>query len=213
MWGLTVNSKHTYTDYGLGCTSCTLSPPEPRIYTVDIPGADGVLDTTAARGRVTYKNRTLTAEFDKLYNSRAAFESACAALNTAMHGRAVTIVMDGDAAHYLTGRAKWQHSADGNTGLHTLTVDCAPYRMRAAETVEVYTVTDSLEITLQNAQKAVIPLFETEDTGMRVSFKTATYSLLTGGCSIPEICLAEGANTLTLLGSGTVTVRYREGEL
>ena len=64
MWGLTINDKHTFDDFGLCCLSCTLDPPEPRLYTIDIPGADGVLDATAARGRVTYKNRTLTAEFD-----------------------------------------------------------------------------------------------------------------------------------------------------
>lgn len=70
MWGLTINDKHTFDDFGLCCLSCTLDPPEPRLYTIDIPGADGVLDATAARGRVTYKNRTLTAEFDCVYESR-----------------------------------------------------------------------------------------------------------------------------------------------
>lgn len=48
MWGLTINDKHTFDDFGLCCLSCTLDPPEPRLYTIDIPGADGVLDATAA---------------------------------------------------------------------------------------------------------------------------------------------------------------------
>lgn len=46
MWGLTINDKHTFDDFGLCCLSCTLDPPEPRLYTIDIPGADGVLDAT-----------------------------------------------------------------------------------------------------------------------------------------------------------------------
>lgn len=78
MWGLTINDKHTFDDFGLCCLSCTLDPPEPRLYTIDIPGADGVLDATAARGRVTYKNRTLTAEFDCVYESRTSYDAACA---------------------------------------------------------------------------------------------------------------------------------------
>ena len=213
MWGLTINGKHTGADWGLGCTSCTLTAPEPRTYSIDIPGADGVLDTTAARGRVTYRNRTLTAVFVRVYANRAAFDAACAALNTAYHGRTVTVTLDSDAAHTLSGRAKWQHDADGFAGTHTLTVDCAPYRMATAETEQTFEVSGELAITLQNAQKAVIPVFDTEAEGMAVKLPTgAQYTILqTGGCTIPEICLQEGANPMTLIGTGSVAIRYREG--
>lgn len=215
MWGLTINGKHTGADWGLGCTSCTLTAPEPRTYSIDIPGADGVLDTTAARGRVTYRNRTLTAVFERVYASRAAFDAACAALNTAYHGRTVTVTLDSDAAHTLSGRAKWQHDADGFAGTHTLTVDCAPYRMAAAETAQTFEVSGELAITLQNAQKAVIPVFDTEAEGMAVKLPTgAQYTILqTGGYTIPEVCLQEGANPMTLIGTGSVAIRYREGVL
>lgn len=129
MWGLTINDKHTFDDFGLCCLSCTLDPPEPRLYTIDIPGADGVLDATAARGRVTYKNRTLTAEFDCVYESRTSYDTACAVLNTAHHGRLVELLTDSDPQHVLTGRAAWEHTVDGLAATHTLTVDCQPYRM------------------------------------------------------------------------------------
>ena len=52
MWGLTINGKHAGTDWGLGCTSCTLTAPEPRTYSIDIPGADG--DVTVC-GKDRYK--------------------------------------------------------------------------------------------------------------------------------------------------------------
>ena len=52
MWGLTINGKHTGADFGLGCTSCALTAPEPRTYSIDIPGADGVLDTRSEERRV-----------------------------------------------------------------------------------------------------------------------------------------------------------------
>lgn len=215
MWGLTINGKHTGVDFGLGCTSCTLTPPEPRTYSIDIPGADGVLDTTAARGRVTYKNRTLTAVFEHIYASRADFDAACAALNGAHHGQAVTILLDSDTAHMLSGRAKWQHESDGFAGTHTLTVDCAPYRMAIRETVQTFTVVGEKSVVLQNAQKAVIPVWETAVMGMAVRLPGgAQYTILqTGSYTIPEICLQAGENPMTLVGTGSVTVRYREGVL
>ena len=141
MWGLTINDKHTFDDFGLCCLSCTLDPPEPRLYTIDIPGADGVLDATAARGRVTYKNRTLTAEFDCVYESRTSYDAACAALNTAHHGRLVELLTDSDPQHVLTGRAAWEHTVDGLAATHTLTVDCQPYRMALLPTEKTYVLT------------------------------------------------------------------------
>ena len=141
MWGLTINDKHTFDDFGLCCLSCTLDPPEPRLYTIDIPGADGVLDATAARGRVTYKNRTLTAEFDCVYESRTSYDAACAALNTAHHGRLVELLTDSDPRHVLTGRAAWEHTVDGLAATHTLTVDCQPYRMALLPTEKTYVLT------------------------------------------------------------------------
>lgn len=215
MWGLTINDKHTFDDFGLCCLSCTLDQPEPRLYTIDIPGADGVLDATAARGRVTYKNRTLTAEFDCVYQTRASYDAACATLNTAHHGRQVEIIMDSDPQHVLTGRAAWEHTVDGLAATHTLTVDCQPYRMANAETAQTFEVSGELAIVLQNAQKAVIPVFDTEAGGMAVKLPTgAQYTILqTGGYTIPEVCLQEGANPMTLIGTGRVAIRYREGVL
>ena len=87
--------------------------------------------------------------------------------------------------------------------------------MAAAETEQTYTVDGELAITLQNAQKAVIPVFDTEASGMAVKLPTgAQYTILqTGGYTIPEICLQEGANPMTLIGTGSVAIRYREGVL
>lgn len=216
MWGLTINDKHTFDDFGLCCLSCTLDPPEPRLYTIDIPGADGVLDATAARGRVTYKNRTLTAEFDCVYESRTSYDAACAALNTAHHGRLVELLTDSDPQHVLTGRAAWEHTVDGLAATHTLTVDCQPYRMALSPTEKTYVLTgEELPIALLNAQKAVIPEFVTDAAGMTVKTASGTqYTVMkTGGYTIPEIYLSEGVNIFTLNGTGTMTIRYREGVL
>lgn len=212
-WGLIINGKHTFTDYGLGCSSCELTAPTPRTYSIDIPGADGDLDTTAARGRVTYKNRTLTAVLECHYPDRASYDAACASLNTDFHGRSAVIVLDSDAEHYLTGRIAMEHSSNGSFGTHTLTAECQPYRMHMTETVRPVSVATSQEVTLLNSQKAVIPVFETTASNMRVQVGTSIYSIRTGSFSIPEVYLSEGINKLTLLGTGTVTIRYREGDL
>ena len=64
MQGLTIGEKHTYRDFGLRMLSCTVSPPEPRIEEIDIPGRDVPLDVSEFFGEIIYKPRTLTAVFD-----------------------------------------------------------------------------------------------------------------------------------------------------
>ena len=74
---------------------------------------------------------------------------------------------------------------------------------------------EELPIALLNAQKAVIPEFVTDAAGMTVKTAAGTqYTIMkTGGYTIPEIYLSEGVNTFTLNGTGTMTIRYREGVL
>lgn len=83
-------------------------------------------------------------------------------------------------------------------------------------TEKTYILTgEELPIALLNAQKAVIPEFVTDASGMTVKTASGTqYTIMkTGGYTIPEIYLSEGVNTFTLNGTGTMTIRYREGVL
>ena len=62
---LIVDGTDLTTKYGLILADgYALDPPEPKTYTVDIPGGDGVIDLTdSLLGDTAYKNRKMELEF------------------------------------------------------------------------------------------------------------------------------------------------------
>lgn len=64
MNGVTFGTKHSYKDFGLILSSKTISLPKPKIKTVEVPGADGVIDLTEClTDDVKYQNRPLSFTF------------------------------------------------------------------------------------------------------------------------------------------------------
>lgn len=60
MNGITFGTKHTYDDWGLVLTNKALGLPTPKTSSVDIEGADGVIDTSEVLcGEIKFNNRIL----------------------------------------------------------------------------------------------------------------------------------------------------------
>jgi hypothetical protein len=96
-----------------------------------------------------------------------------------------------------------------------VTARVSPYKLKQAETVLEYQLSRTAQtIVLQNSRKSVSPYIETSDDNVTVIFGLTTYTFEKAGqYSIPEILLVMGDNVLTAAGTGTITFRYREGDL
>ena len=57
------NGQDSYADFGLIRSNAEIGSPAPKTSTVDVEGADGVLDFTEYFGEVLYENRELTFDF------------------------------------------------------------------------------------------------------------------------------------------------------
>lgn len=136
MYGVTFNGKHSLRDYGLYLsTRPIIGNPEPRLYQLEIPGRDGLLDLTkSVTGTVTYSNRTLEFEFAsmKTIAEQVALRNA---LNNDLHGKEVKVILDEDSNYYYSGRAsvEWYESADWKTKCR-VTVDAEPYKRKTTLT-------------------------------------------------------------------------------
>ena len=76
----------------------TLEPPEPKTYTVDIPGGNGVIDLTEAlTGDVAYKNRKQ--EFTFAVIDVKNFEKVKTEVSNFLHGRAFDYTMTMDPGY------------------------------------------------------------------------------------------------------------------
>lgn len=112
----------------------TLEPPEPKTYTVDIPGGNGVIDLTEVlTGDVAYKNRKQ--EFTFAVIDVKNFEKVKTEVSNFLHGRAFDYTMTMDPGYTYHGRFtvdSYSHAAyaNGLLGQFKVKVDANPYKLK-----------------------------------------------------------------------------------
>lgn len=149
--GITFDGLHSYNDFGLWLAERPdKGSPEPKLNTVEISGADGIIDLTEANaGEVKFTNRAMKFLFSAMVDvpDQAAFE---AQIMNALHGKVFKrIILDEDPDWYYNGRVgvtfknikPWKLQCE-------ITVDAAPYAMAIDNTlVDLNPSNPSIEIT------------------------------------------------------------------
>lgn len=212
MKGIKFGNYHSWDDFSLILNGKEIEAPSPKVETVDIPGGDGVLDYTEYFGGVKYNNRKLKFNFSTIV-SQSEFLDLFSAIQNAIHGQKMKIILDDDPDFYYFGRVtvdSWK--ADKNVGKITIECDCEPYKYKLNKTTVTNVVTDSAELTFANSRKPAVPAI-TLTAAAQISFSGSTYALGAGTTTSGEIVFSQGNNVLTITGSTTITVEYQEGEL
>ena len=126
----------------------TLSPPEPKLYTVDIPGGNGSIDLTEAlNGDVVYNNRKQEFTFyivdlkdkESIYTEERYFEKIKMEVSNLLHGRSydyvLTMDVNREAYQYYRYHGRFSVSgythgsyANGLVGIIKLSIDAEPYK-------------------------------------------------------------------------------------
>ena len=211
MNGITFGNYHSYDDLSLILSSKTIGSPSVKTETIDIPGADGVLDFTEFFGEAKYNNRTLKFEFSsvELWSEQLAQDST---IKNALHGKKLKITLDDDPDFYFMGRISvgdWTN--DKNIGKLIITCDCEPWKYKQALTTIQKTVSGSESITLSNLRRSVSPMITTDAT-ITIAWTGGSASLNPGtDLVIPELVLKEGNTAITITGTANVTFKYRKG--
>jgi hypothetical protein len=209
-------SKHTADDWDLIMSEKVITYPAPRKKTVDMDDRDGVLDQTEVmRGRVSYKNRALSFTF-----TCTAHQSTWADLRSEIagfiHGKRLLIVDPDTPNHYYVGRCELQEPTFIGEAIMfiTVTVDADPYRLSNTETTVSKSVSAGDTVSLINSSMPVVPTI-TVSANMTIAFGNFSSSLTSGSTyQIPEITLENGTNTISITaGSGTITIKYRQGAI
>lgn len=221
MNGVKFDTKHSYDDLDLILSSKTIGSPSVKITTVDIPGADGVLDFTEFFGEPKYNNRTLTFEFRsiKAFSAQLAQDSS---VKNALHGKKMKIVLDDDPNYYFYGRVSvgdWE--SENNIGKVTITCDCDPYKRKQTVTTATFTATTTEQTgTITNSGRmTVVPTVEVsastegEEVSVTLQFDEGSISLGAGTYTLDNFALKQGTHTIKYSGTGTIKFTFREGEL
>lgn len=182
---------HTWKDWSLIPTSRPLiSPSEPKNSTIEINGADGVIDASESLTKwPLYNNRTgqwtfFVTDYDDhsdtildnndteiLDNEKdpiratvvSSWQDMYTRLLNAIHGKMLVVVLDDDPDYFYKGRFKisqWVSSNDGSLSGVTISYDVFPYKMKKSNT-GIYIQEKNPSIEIVGGRQPFIPYIYT----------------------------------------------------
>lgn len=178
----------------------TLEPPEPKTYTVDIPGGNGVIDLTEAlTGDVAYKNRKQ--EFTFAVIDVKNFEKVKTEVSNFLHGRAFDYTMTMDPGYTYHGRFSvdsYSHEAyaNGLLGQFKVTVDANPYKLKEHCTYKLNATGGKL-YRFESGRRPVHPVLECAQPCF-VAFKGVETLIPAGTYRLNDIVFNNGINEIYL---------------
>lgn len=201
--------KHSSSDFDLEFISYALNFPEPKTSYTEIEGGNGSIDHTEVFGKIFYKDRKLTLNFE----SKAGFDNSIRKIATFLHGKTAKITIYDDMDFYFLGRISFnKYTSDRKNGKVILECTASPYKYKREITVQTNQVDTKSVIVYKNNRMEVIPTFQATDN-MTFDFNGNTYSLGTTETIFPDVEFVEGDNIIVWHGNGIVTVTYQEGAL
>lgn len=177
----------------------TLSPPEPKTYTVDIPGGDGIIDLTSAlTGDVAYSNRSQSFTF--MVVDPDSFERVKTDVSNFLHGKSFDYQMTMDPGYTYHGRfsvTEYSHAVyayPGLVGVFAVEVDADPYKSKGLQTYQL-NATGGKMFRLESGRKPVHPVIECTQP-CRVRWKDVVTVVPVGTYRLNDVLFTQGFNEI-----------------
>lgn len=214
MKGISFDGLHSYRDFSLVLAPKAIGSPQVKRYQIEVPGADGTLDLTDFFGEPKFENVTHTFEFS-LPVPQTELLYTYQSIKNAIHGKKMRIILDDDPLFYYIGRCEVSPLTQEKTiGKLSIVCDCDPYKYRTQKTVFKIDVTGEFTTTIPNSRKRVVPEVQiVTDGSIRIVYQNNIWDLGSGSYILPELELVEGNNEVSVTGTGSVILTYREGAL
>ena len=212
-----LDKYNTWYDWGLVLTAKDITPPEPKTNYVDIDGMSGTLDLSESlTGEIMYQDRTVSASFWTSEGSYKDRERLLREIVSTLHGKKIKIIDPDDPDHYFYGRVKIKSQKNIlSYAEFTIECPCDPWRYKLNESVrrvDVNSQTVTETIINNNGVKSLSP--DIIVTGsINITYNGVKTPLTTGSYKISDIRLRQGVNIIGVSGNGSVTFKYREGDL
>jgi hypothetical protein len=208
------NDKHTADDWGLILSAKTNNPPAPKYVKISVDGRDGDLNLSRTlTGDIKYNKRDVSYTFTAVEGSQADRQALLAEIINEIHGRELNIIEPDDPDHYLVGECTVGAISENKAYLtFTITAECEPYRYASDEVNREILLTNTpTNIVLTNGGvKTIIPTV-TVTGSVNIEFDGVKVALSSGSYKLTSLIMRKGFTTITVSGSGTLIVSYREG--
>lgn len=220
MYDLMINNKSFYTDYGLILTEVKIATPTPKRITVNIQGADGLLELTPEPLR--YSNRSLDFVFRKGTNDFTEWESISARMLADVNGYHDDITIREIGGTSPKWHWKGSVTVSGikitpHIGTFSVKVDAYPYQLSDVNTVSRTIGTGWNNISITNeGSKPITELIVTNSNEVQLKYSDTTVTISAGTHSVYAFSLPQGENIIQAkaTSSGTsISVSWTEERL
>lgn len=193
----------------------TLEPPEPKLYTVDVPGGDSFIDLTESlRGDVSYSNRKQEFIMEVIdMQDGQSFEERKTIVSNFLHGRAFNYQMTMDPGYTYHGRftiTDYQHQAfpSGILGVFKISIVADPYKSRGKMTYDL-NATGGKMFRFPSGRKKVHPIIQCSEP-CRVYFKGISTMVGAGTYRLNDVLFEEGYNELYINSHPLYSTKWEE---
>lgn len=201
------DSLNSYEDLNLLLESKEVEVPTAKTEYVEVPGSDGKLDFSEFFGEIKYEDRKIKLDFNMINSDLEKLSS----IQNKLHSKKMKIVFSDDDKFFYYGRViikscKLKHTL----GIIEIEVDAESYKYKKDITTIAETINAEKIVICNNLKKTVVPEIKT-NSEFEIEFNKNKFTHSSGTFVIPEILLKEGKNEIKFIGTGKVTITYREG--
>lgn len=220
---LIIGGKNTYSDFGLiPISRPVISPPEPKVSYLEIPGRNGVLDLTETlTGTITYENRQGSWKF--LVDKNREWSKVYSELLSFIQGRFLRVILEDDPLYYYEGRLsvnEW--SSEKNYSVMTISYNLDPFKYEVTEAkndgyqkVSKNLATEPYVFTFDAHTKVIEAIVTCGNVGnvdVVATIGNIKYPCKMGVNILP-IFHVNGKSTFKIEGNLEVVIQYRKGRL
>lgn len=206
--GITINNKHSYTDFDLYISDKTIDLPEKELITDTVPFMSGFYDFSNILGEIVFKQRIISYTFDLVATSSKTLEELkTEVLMWLMNVHNVDIYDDSLTDYHFRGsysEFSWSED-DFEHGELTINFLVQPFKIADDET-EIVLESGDNTITYDGMQVNIYAV-ATASTSIVIGSSTVSVGTTKAMLSIP---LTNAGLTISYSGSDTVTISYRK---
>lgn len=197
-----------YADYGLLLVEYDAPEPAPKTYRVSLEGMNGAVDMSEWAGAVYFNTRTVSMVIRDL-ESRA-YQTMVQFL----HGRKVKITFSDQPEWYFYGRCESVASSTRKRVTNTtLSFTCDPFKLAQVEDSKTFAAGETAQTAvLATSRRRVVPSIAVTDSAT-LTYNGNAYTLSAGTHKPPTFIIDDTPREVSVTGSGTVTITWRDGVL
>lgn len=214
--GVKFGIYHTAKDWKLILNAKDIPTPEPKTTYTSIEGRNDDLDQSESiKGEIAYNNRTLSFTFLLTEGTYLERNDLIETILSKVHGKRLDIVLDDNTSVFFNGRCKVFDVVNNNAyGSLKIEAYCGAYAHKIVDTtVSTSLTSEAKDIIINNpGAESAIPTFVVENEATIV-YGTSSITLNEGSHRVPDYLLKHGLTTLSVKGSGSLTIIFREGYL